>query len=146
MTSAKTDRTSRRPGIVNNEYHGPTIARAAGSDDQDGDPDRADPNSGTMWARVKGEAENAILALPFKAAYVFRPAIVQPLHGITSRTPAYRFFYALFRPLTPVLRALFRNSFATTEQVGRAMLQAARTGAPKKILESADIVRLAKGT
>jgi uncharacterized protein YbjT (DUF2867 family) len=105
-----------------------------------------DPNSQTMWARVKGEAENAILALPFKAAYVFRPAIVQPLHGITSRTPAYRFFYALFRPLTPVLRALFRNSFATTEQVGRAMLQAARTGAPKKILESADIVRLAKGT
>src|SRR5262249_51131414 len=27
--------------------------------------------SRTMWARVKGEAENAILALPFKGKYAF---------------------------------------------------------------------------
>jgi len=29
----------------------------------------------TMWARVKGKTENALLALPFKAAFMFRPAI-----------------------------------------------------------------------
>jgi uncharacterized protein YbjT (DUF2867 family) len=37
----------------------------------------------TMWARVKGETENALLRLPFRAAYMFRPAAIQPLYGIT---------------------------------------------------------------
>ena len=27
----------------------------------------------TMWARVKGRLENALLRLPFRAAYMFRP-------------------------------------------------------------------------
>ena len=45
-----------------------------------------------MWARVKGRTENALLRLPFKAAYMFRPGVIQPLHGITSKTAAYRIF------------------------------------------------------
>ena len=49
-----------------------------------------DATSKTMWARVKGEAENAILAMPFRAKYAFRIAFVRPLHGIKSRTTAYR--------------------------------------------------------
>jgi uncharacterized protein YbjT (DUF2867 family) len=44
----------------------------------------------TMWARVKGATENALLKLPFKAAYMFRPGVIQPLHGISSRTTSYR--------------------------------------------------------
>src|SRR5437660_352243 len=83
------------------------------------------------WTRVKGEAEEAILAMPFKAAYVFRPAFVRPLHGITSRTRLYRILYAAMRPLVPLVMALFPKYVATTEQVGRAMLKAAREGAPK---------------
>jgi uncharacterized protein YbjT (DUF2867 family) len=34
-----------------------------------------------MWARVKGKTENELLRLPFKAAYMFRPAFIQPMHG-----------------------------------------------------------------
>ena len=41
-----------------------------------------------MWARVKGETENEVLRLPFNAAYIFRPAFIQPLHRITSQTRA----------------------------------------------------------
>ena len=44
----------------------------------------------SMWARVKGQTENALLRLPFKAAYMFRPALIVPLHGIQSRTKLYR--------------------------------------------------------
>jgi uncharacterized protein YbjT (DUF2867 family) len=95
--------------------------------------------SRTMWARVKGEAENAILALPFKAAYVFRPAMIRPMHGITSRTRAYRIGYAVMRPFLPLVEALFPGQVTTTERVGRAMLNVARQGAPKRILENADI-------
>jgi uncharacterized protein YbjT (DUF2867 family) len=97
----------------------------------------------TMWARVKGKTENALLALPFKAAYMFRPGFIQPQHGITSRTRTYRVLYAVFGPLFPVLRALFPRHVTTTEQVGRAMLQAAKQGAPKAVLESYDIIALA---
>jgi uncharacterized protein YbjT (DUF2867 family) len=92
-----------------------------------------------MWARVKGETENAVLALPFKAAFVFRPAFIQPLHGITSRTRAYRIFYALTGPLQPVLKALLPGLVTTTERIGRAMIRAARSGAPKRVLENRDI-------
>jgi len=91
-----------------------------------------------MWARVKGKAENAILRLPFKG-YVFRPGVIQPLHGIRSRTTVYNVGYALFKPLLPVLRWAFPGRILTTEQIGRAMLKIARNGAPKRILESADI-------
>ena len=38
------------------------------------------------WARVKGKTENDLLKLPFKAAYMFRPAGIQPLHGVRSKT------------------------------------------------------------
>jgi uncharacterized protein YbjT (DUF2867 family) len=93
----------------------------------------------TMWARVKGKTENALLRLPFKAAYMFRPAFIQPLHGITSRTRMYRVLYAAFRPLWWLLKALRPRYFTTTEQVGRAMLKVAKQGAPKPVLESEDI-------
>ncbi len=97
-----------------------------------------------MWARVKGKTENALLKLPFAAAYMFRPGLIQPLHGIQSKTRAYRIFYGASKPLLPLLRAAFPNHILTTEQIGRAMLVAARQGSQKKILESRDIRALAE--
>ncbi len=92
-----------------------------------------------MWARVKGQTENALLRLPFKAAYMFRPGVIVPLHGIRSRTMLYRIPYSVLGPLLPLLKRLFPNSVTTTEKLGRAMLIAAKWGAPKPILESSDI-------
>jgi len=92
-----------------------------------------------MWARVKGRTENALLELPFAAAYMFRPGIIVPLHGIKSRTRVYRIFYALTKPLLPLLRLAFPNQILTTEQVGTAMLAVARRGYPKRVLESREI-------
>jgi nucleoside-diphosphate-sugar epimerase len=92
----------------------------------------------TMWARVKGTTENALLRLPFKAAYMFRPGAIQPLHGITSKTRVYRVAYALTKPLLPLLLR-FPKFMTTTEQIGRAMLRIARQGYSKRVLESEDI-------
>jgi uncharacterized protein YbjT (DUF2867 family) len=97
----------------------------------------------TMWARVKGKTENALLRLPFKAAFMFRPGLIQPLHGIRSKTKAYRVLYALSAPVLPLLKRLFPRAITTTEQMGRAMLVVAKRGAPKKILEAPDINQLA---
>jgi uncharacterized protein YbjT (DUF2867 family) len=92
-----------------------------------------------MWARVKGKTENALLRLPFKAAYMFRPGVIQPLHGIKSKTKLYRALYAVTGPLFPVLKALFPKYVTTTEQVGRAMLKVAKQGASKPVLETPEI-------
>jgi uncharacterized protein YbjT (DUF2867 family) len=97
-----------------------------------------------MWARVKGKTENALLRLPFKAAYMFRPGIIEPLYGTKSRTPLYNFFYTLGKPLFPLIRFAFPDQILTTEQVGRAVLAVARHGFPKQILESKDIRAAAK--
>jgi uncharacterized protein YbjT (DUF2867 family) len=93
----------------------------------------------SMWARVKGKTENALLRLPFKDAYMFRPGAIEPLHGERSKTPAYRALYVILKPLLGLLRRIFPNSILTTEQIGLAMLNAARRGAPKHVLEPKDI-------
>jgi uncharacterized protein YbjT (DUF2867 family) len=92
-----------------------------------------------MWARVKGKTENALLRLPFKSAYMFRPGVIEPMHGLRSRTALYRIPYLLLRPILPWLRRRFPRYITTTEQLGRAMLTAAKRGAPTRVLESADI-------
>ena len=98
----------------------------------------------SMWARVKGQTENALLRLPFKAAYMFRPGAIQPLHGIRSKTRLYRAAYVVMAPLWPALRALFPKNVITTEEVGRAMLVVAKRGADQKLLENQNIARLAR--
>jgi len=92
-----------------------------------------------MWARVKGKTENALFKLSFKAVYVFRPAYIQPLHGIRTKTKWYRALYAMVGPLYPIWRLLFPKYVTTTECVGRAMLMVAKHGAPQSVLENQDI-------
>ncbi len=112
----------------------------------------------SMWARVKGQTENTLLGLPFAnvgesaetgdarktgGAFMFRPAYIHAMHGIVSRTRLYRTLYVFTRPLFPVLKWLLPSHVTTTENIGKAMLAVARRGAPKRVLESPDIERLA---
>ena len=106
--------------------------------------------SKTMWARVRGRTENALQRLPFKAVYVFRPGIIQPLHGIRSKTGSYRWFYMLASPLLPLLRRLMPNTVLSTQLVGQAMLNVARRGAAapgqtRAVLEAAQISAIGRG-
>jgi uncharacterized protein YbjT (DUF2867 family) len=89
-----------------------------------------------MWARVKGKTENDLLKLPFKAAYMFRPAGIQPLHGIRSKTAWVQTIYVVAAPLLSLLKRVAPSYMTTTEQVGRAMIRVARDGYPKPVLES----------
>lgn len=95
-----------------------------------------------MWARVKGKTENDLRKLPFKAAYMFRPAAIQPLHGIRSKTTWYQAVYVLGAPVLTLLHRLAPKYVTTTEQLGRAMIKVARSGYPRAVLESEDINRL----
>jgi hypothetical protein len=96
----------------------------------------------SMWARVKGKTENALLRLPFKAAFMFRPGYIQPLRDIRSKTRWYQALYDVMGPFYPMLRRLFPRYVTTTVNIGRAMIHVAETGASKQILSSTDINQL----
>ena len=97
-----------------------------------------------MWARVKGRIENALSKLPVKAVYSFRPAYIQPLHGIVSRTKLYRLLYSMGGWLYPLLKRVMPKYITTTEQVGKAMITVAKRGFPTSIVENWDINPLAR--
>jgi uncharacterized protein YbjT (DUF2867 family) len=92
-----------------------------------------------MWARVKGKTENALLRMPFRAAYMFRPGLIQPLDGITSKTASYRVLYKLTNPLLTLARRIWPQYITTTEELGHAMLAAAKRGTEKRIVEATQI-------
>ncbi len=96
----------------------------------------------TMWARVKGQTENALLRLPFKAVFLFRPGFIVPRHGVRSKTRLYQAFYTVLGPLLPWLLKLAPKYGTSTEQVGRAMLKLAKCGGPKAVCENVDINRV----
>jgi len=97
-----------------------------------------------MWARVKGKTENALLQMPFKAVYMFRPGYIQPLHGFRTKTKWYGAVYAMVGPLYPIWKVLFPKYVTTTECLGRAMLKVAKRGAPKSVLENQDIYSICR--
>ena len=94
--------------------------------------------TGPMWARVKGRAENALLAMPMDTV-CFRPGYIQPLHGIKSKTPSYNFLYFFTTPLFPLFFKIWPRKLTTTERLGKALVEVAKHGSEKKVLETVDI-------
>jgi len=90
-----------------------------------------------MWARVKGRAENALMRLPLRAVYNLRPSLMKPVPGQKHVKTSYRILLVLY----PVLNLFFPG--LTLQQLGRAMIRCVREGAPKPVLEAADIEALA---
>jgi uncharacterized protein YbjT (DUF2867 family) len=97
----------------------------------------------SMWARAKGRTENALLAL-FPAGVMIRLGALRPMHGERSKVPGGAVLLTVLSPLWPILQRLWPNGVITTEELGRAMIRAARDGAAKRILESADLVALGR--
>jgi uncharacterized protein YbjT (DUF2867 family) len=93
----------------------------------------------TGWARVKGATENALLRMPFRAAYMFRPGFIQPMHGEQPKAAIMKLALRVLGPVIPLVLRFAPQHATTTERMGRAMLFVVKHGAPKKVLESADI-------
>ncbi len=92
----------------------------------------------SMWAKVKGRTEDALLDL-FPSAYMFRLGALRAMNGEVSKTRWTRIAYTVFRPLWPLVRLLAPGSMITTEELGRAMIRVAQQGSPKRVLENRDL-------
>jgi uncharacterized protein YbjT (DUF2867 family) len=82
----------------------------------------ADPTgrSRMPFARYKGEAENALLAVGFSRLYLFRPAYIYPVEP--RKEP--NFSYRLLRTIYPAFRMLFPNQVIRADDLARAMVAA----------------------
>ena len=92
------------------------------------------------WARVKGKTENALMKLPFKGVYAFRPGFIEPLKDAKNVKPVYK---ALFF-LIPLVRFFAPKAVLSLSEIGRAMINVSISGYEKHILEIQDIKILAK--
>ena len=98
----------------------------------------------TMWARVKGKTENALLKMSLNA-YMFRPGFIQPLDGIQSKTPMYRKMYSVLGPIVTFLHRMAPNLVVTTRELGQAMLAVGREGYGSRVLEMRDLRAVLSG-
>ena len=92
------------------------------------------------WARVKGKTENDLLKLPFKQAFMFRPAYMRTTPGLKNTKKYYKFIEFL----EPALRLFFPNYVSSLSEVGQAMIKAMKKGYHRQILEVPDIKALSK--
>jgi len=97
-----------------------------------------------MWARVKGRTEAALQGL-FPDAYMVRLGMLRPVHGEVPRMRGARILYSLLGPLAPLIQALAPGWVITSEELGRAMIRAARERPPTHVLEMRDLHALARG-
>ena len=100
----------------------------------------ADPTgrSRIPYARCKGEAEKALLAVGFPSVYIFRPAYIYPVEP--RKEP--NFSYQLMRAIYPAFRTLFPNQVIRADDLAGAMVDVVVRGTGKSrslILENRDI-------
>jgi len=93
------------------------------------------------FARYKGEAEKALLAIGFPRVYIFRPAYIYPVEP--RKEP--NFSYRLLRAVYPAFRVLFPNQVIPADDLGRAMVDVAvrRSEAGGLVFENRDIRAMA---
>jgi hypothetical protein len=97
----------------------------------------------SMWARVKGKTENAILKLPFKSAYLFRPGFIRARKGVKSKTPLYNNLYSVIKVFIPLVKLISPNAITSNEEVGKAMIYTTLHGSEYTILHNKEINELA---
>ena len=102
---------------------------------------RAGTGGKAKWAQMKGRTDKALLEL-FDNAYMFRLAVLRPMHGERSKTDWTRISYSIFKPLLPLVKLLAPAAIMTTEELGRAMIRVAQHGASKHVLENRDLIAL----
>lgn len=97
----------------------------------------------TMWARVKGATENAVIALPF-TGYAIRPGFIRPPQGVRSKTRLYAVLYGAIGWLYPLARAVVPTYVITAAELGQAMIRIAVERPDPRIWTTRDLVALAR--
>lgn len=90
-----------------------------------------------MWARIKGKTENALIGLPFKNVYSFRPGFIIPL----KEQKNVRLIYKILNLIYPYI---FPNQTLSYEEMVTALVNVLEIGCLKNILEIKDLKLISK--
>ncbi len=92
--------------------------------------------SRTFWSKIKGQTENELMELV--GANCWRPAFIdaEPSASLPK-------VYTVLRPALRLLRP-FHSLYVAGEDLGRAMLEATRENLRRRVIENAEIRKLAE--
>ena len=96
--------------------------------------------SRTLFKRIKGKAENALLGSGLKDIYIARPDAVRPKHKNKKAPLAYKLVYPLF----PLVAKLAPNKVIWSDVLARALLHIVKNGYDLNTAENIDLRVLGK--
>ncbi len=96
--------------------------------------------SKTIFARVKGKAENSLMKMPFKKLFIVRPAGIRPI----NKNPNTAFSNKLMIPFFPLFELMMPNFVINSVQLAKAMLHIALNGNEKPLIENVELKKLGK--
>jgi uncharacterized protein YbjT (DUF2867 family) len=91
--------------------------------------------SRTLFARIKGKAENNLKRLPFKKLYIARPGGIIPVHKKENAA----FFEKLLIPLYPLVNLIAPGTMISSVDLAKAMLDLVKKGSDKIIVENREL-------
>ncbi len=94
--------------------------------------------SRTLFARIKGKAENGLLSLPIENMFIARPGGIRPIHKKENAA----WFEKILIPTYPFFEFLFPSMMISSTALAKAMLYLAKYEQGKKILENGQLKNL----
>lgn len=96
--------------------------------------------SRTLFKRIKGKAENALLGSGLKDIYIARPDAVRPKHKNKNAPLAYKLVYPLF----PLVAKLAPNKVIWSDILAKALLYIVKNGYKTTTVENIELRMLGK--
>lgn len=94
--------------------------------------------SRTLFARIKGKAENELHRINGLKLIIARPAGIKPIH----KNPNMPFIYKLFLPIFPLLERLTPNHVIASDVLAKALLKLAKQGSADPLVENKELQKL----
>jgi nucleoside-diphosphate-sugar epimerase len=96
--------------------------------------------SRTLFKRIKGKAENALLQSGLTNFFIVRPDAVNPRHKNKKAPLAYKLAYPFF----PLVEKLAPHKIIWSDVLAKALIQIIKNGYEKNLLENVELRELGK--
>jgi uncharacterized protein YbjT (DUF2867 family) len=96
--------------------------------------------SKTIFARVKGKAENALLKMSLKKLFIVRPGGIKPI----NKNPNTALSNKIMIPFFPIIEFFYPAMVISSVQLAKVMLHIAKNGSEKQLMENIYLKNIVK--
>ncbi|MCX6352603.1 MAG: NAD-dependent epimerase/dehydratase family protein [Bacteroidetes bacterium] len=97
--------------------------------------------SKTIFARIKGKAENQLMRMPISKLYIARPAGIRPV----NKNPNTAFTNKLMIPFFPFLEMIVPQFVIKSTVLAKAMLHIVKHGSANQMSDNVELKRIGMG-